>query len=215
VEHGRAGDDNPDTSGDDARDIVDVDTAVDFDGRVVADPIEQRPNRTNFGLAPRDESLSPEPRIDGHDQDEVDVGGDLLERANGRRGVQNDAGLCAQGLDGVDRAMEVRQHFDMHRDHAGARLGECVEVLVGIHDHQVNIQRNLRDSPNRFHDRRSDGDVRDEMAVHDVDVDQIGAAALGRADRVAKRGKVGCQDRGGDEHAHRLTSREIGSPGPI
>ena len=53
------------------------------------------------------------------------------------------------------------------------------------------------------------------MAVHDVDVNQIGAAALDRGDRVAERGEIGRQDRRRDQHAHRLTSSEIGSPGPI
>ena len=32
------------------------------------------------------------------------------------------------------------------------------------------------------------------MAVHDVDVDQVGAAALDRGDRVAERGEVGGED---------------------
>ena len=56
-----------------------------------------------------------------------------------------------------------------------------------------------------------------EVAVHDVDVDQIGAAALGQRDGVAQRGKIRRQQRRRDLDMpgwlHRLTSSEIGSPG--
>ena len=44
-------------------------------------------------------------------------------------------------------------------------------------------------------DRRPDGDVRHEVAVHDVDVNQVGAAALHGGDRLAERGEVGREDR--------------------
>jgi hypothetical protein len=53
------------------------------------------------------------------------------------------------------------------------------------------------------------------MAVHDVHVNEVGAAALDRANRVSERREIGREDRRSDEHAHRLTSSEIGSPGPI
>ena len=53
------------------------------------------------------------------------------------------------------------------------------------------------------------------MAVHHVDVNEVGAAALRRRDRLAERGEVGRQDGRGDLHGHRLTSIEIGSPGAI
>ena len=54
-----------------------------------------------------------------------------------------------------------------------------------------------------------------EVAVHHVDVNQVGAAALDGRDRVAERREIGGEDRRRDLHAHRLTSSEIGSPGAI
>ena len=53
------------------------------------------------------------------------------------------------------------------------------------------------------------------MAVHHVDVDEVGAAALDGRDRLAEGREVGREDRRRDLHAHRLTSIEIGSPGAI
>ena len=41
---------------------------------------------------------------------------------------------------------------------------------------------------------RTDGDVGDEVAVHDVDVDGCAAAALGRGNLVGQVGKVGGED---------------------
>ena len=53
------------------------------------------------------------------------------------------------------------------------------------------------------------------MAVHDVDVDEIGAAALHLRDGLAKRREVGSEDGRSDLNLHLLTSIEIGSPGAI
>ena len=90
----------------------------------------------------------------------------------------------------MNRPVKMRQHLDMHRDHGSARVGEGLDVAIRLHDHEVNVERKLRHVANRPHDRRSDSDVRDEMAVHHVDVNQIGASALGGCDRLAERGEV-------------------------
>src|SRR2546426_515450 len=58
-------------------------------------------------------------------------------------------------------------------------------------------------------------DVGPQMPVHPVHVDQTGAAALPGRYRGAERREIGGENRRGDEDAHRLTSSEIGSPGPI
>ena len=57
-----------------------------------------------------------------------------------------------------------------------------------------------------------------EVAVHHVDVNEIGAALFGGGDRRAERGKIGGKDRRRDADrfaAQRLTSSEIGSPAAI
>ena len=101
---------------------------------------------------------------------------------------------------------------DMYR---GAGPGERFDVAIGVADHQVHVERHLGDALERRDDRRADGDVRHEVPVHDVDVDQVGAAALDGGDRVAERREIRGQNRRRDEDAHRLTSSEIGSPGAI
>jgi hypothetical protein len=64
----------------------------------------------------------------------------------------------------------------------------------------------------RFDHQRTDREVRDEVTVHDVDMDQIGATGFGRSDRRPKRREVCGENRRRDSQTHRLTSSEIASP---
>ena len=55
----------------------------------------------------------------------------------------------------------------------------------------------------RLHHRRPEGDVGDEVAVHDVDVDGARAAALGGGDVLAEAREVGGEDRRREDHWRR------------
>ena len=214
AEDRRAGDDDARAGRDDAADVLVIDAAVDLRRAPrFAGAVEQRAHLPDLRLAARNERLAAEAGVHRHDEHEVDVAGDLLERDDRRRRVEDDARLDAERLDGVHGAMQMRQHFDVDRDHRRAGLGEGVDVAIGIGDHQVDVERHRRDPLERPDDRRADRDVRHEVAVHDVDVNQVGAAALDGRDRVAEGREVGREDRRRDQHAHRLTSIEIGSPG--
>src|SRR5207344_689023 len=96
-----------------------------------------------------------------------------------------------------------------------ARLRERTDVQIGILDHQVHVEWHAGDALERFHHRHADRDVGDEMTVHHVHVNQLRAATLRHRHRFTEIGEVGRQNGWRDAHAHRLTSREIGSPGPI
>ena len=116
--------------------------------------------------------------------------------------------------------MQVGQDLDVHGDHGGTRRGKRFDVPVRVGDHQVNIQRDLRDPLQRSDHRWADRDVRHEVAVHDVDMDQISAAPLHGGDRRSEGGEIGRQDGRRDLHRYlrtgqRLTSIEIASPGVI
>ena len=112
---------------------------------------------------------------------------DLLEGRHRRRWIEHDAGLRTELLDLRHRAMQMRQHLDVDRHHVGAGVDERLEVAIGLHDHQVHVERQRRGLAQRFHDRHADGDVRHEVSVHHVDVNLIGAAAR-RGRDFARRG---------------------------
>ena len=107
------------------------------------------------------------------------------------------------------------RHLHVHRQHVGAGFDEGRYVPDGICNHEVHVERNPGGAFHVSDDWRANGDVRHEMAVHDVDVNEIGTAPLGGGHGLAERGKISSQNRGGDADAHRLTSSEIGSPGEI
>src|ERR1017187_9785647 len=79
-------------------------------------------------------------------------------------------------------------------DQIGASLGEGGDEGVGVLDHQVAVERELGDRPQRLDHGRAEGDVGDEVAVHDVDVDDGAAATLGRGNLVGEVGEVRGED---------------------
>ena len=116
-------------------------------------------------------------------------------RVDRRAGIEHHARLLAQLADMLKRAMDMRPGFGMHRDAVGAGLGEGFQIGIHRRDHQMHVERLFGVGPKRLHHRRSDGDVGHEMAVHHIDMDEIGARRLDRLDLRAQPGKIGRQDR--------------------
>src|ERR1700730_2500902 len=71
--------------------------------------------------------------------------------------------------------------------------------MVGVLDHQVNIERQFGFFPNKADDRRAEGNVVDEMSVHNVAMDPVRACLFDLANFFAQTRKIGCQNRGSDE----------------
>ena len=180
-----------------------------------APAVEQLADSTHFRLAPRDKGLAAESGIDRHHEHVVEVADDLFERADGRRRIDRDAGQRSQLLDEMQRPMEVGQHLGMNRDPRRSGVDERLDVAIGVENHQVHVERNLGHLVDGLHDQRSERDVRHEMAVHDVQVQQVGATPFDLGDLRCQRGEIGREKRRRNQHAHRLTSIEIGSPGAI
>ena len=88
----------------------------------------------------------------------------------------------------------MRTGFHMHGDDIGAGLGEGLEIRVARRDHQMYVEHFLGVSAKRFHHVRPDGDVGDEMTVHDVEVDPVGSRRIDRADFLAQLAEVGCKN---------------------
>ena len=70
----------------------------------------------------------------------------------------------------------------MDRKPIGAGLGKGVEIGIDRRDHQMDIERLFGVRPERLHHHGADGDVGDKMAVHHIDMDDIGAGCLDRLD---------------------------------
>ena len=87
----------------------------------------------------------------------------------------------------------------MHGQIVGAGGGELTQEDIGIRNHQVNVEGKLGHFLQRFDDRWTDRQVRYEMAVHDVDVQQIGSASFDRGHFVGQTGKIGGENRRSDQ----------------
>ena len=101
----------------------------------------------------------------------------VLDERDGTRRVKHRTGLLTELANLRQRAMEVhcRRWLRLNEQMIGAGFGKIAEIALWFDDHQVHIERLGRRTAHRVHDRRAEGDVRHEPAIHDVDMNPIGA----------------------------------------
>jgi hypothetical protein len=151
---------------------------------------------SNFVQRIWNEFLTTEAGVDAHHQDVVDEVQDFREHLDGSRGIQNYAGLAAVRNDVVKGAIEVDAGFLMNRNPIGSGFGKLGNEKVRVFDHEVTIDRHLNDFTQPRDDRGTDGDVGNEVAVHNVDMEDC-AATFDRKLRIAAElREVGRKDRG-------------------
>ena len=66
--------------------------------------------------------------------------------------------------------------------------------MVRALDHEVHIERQSGELADRFYHRRSERNIVDEMAVHDVAVNPIGPRRFDRSEFVAQFRKISGED---------------------
>ena len=100
-------------------------------------------------------------------------------------------------------AVQVRRDLGVNGKPVGARAREVVEVLLRLDHHQVHVERQRGEPPDGLDDLRAEREVRNETAVHHVDVNQVGSARLAAGDLFREPRKVGAEDRRGNARFHR------------
>lgn len=95
----------------------------------------------------------------------------MFKRLQPRGRIQNHARPRTFALNQPQGPVQVRTGFLVDRDAVGARRDEHGRIPVRILDHQVDIQRQPRDAPHRFHHRNANREVGGEMTVHHVQVE--------------------------------------------
>ena len=113
-------------------------------------------------------------------------------------GVQGNAGSFSEGADLLYRPMKMRTGLGMDGDHIRARVGERLNVFLGLNDHQMNVDHAFGGGSDSFHHEGPDGDVRHESAVHNIDVDPVGPGLFDSFDFRGKATKIRRKDGGGD-----------------
>jgi hypothetical protein len=134
------------------------------------------------------------------DQHLVEVWHDLFQNGRGSRRVDGDADPLSQCLDALHGARQVVVAFPVDQERIGPGLRKLVDKKIGVRDHQVRLQRQMRRPPQRSDDRCSHGNVGHEMSIHHVHVDAIRAGTLSLGHLIAQVGEIGREDRRSELH---------------
>jgi hypothetical protein len=115
--------------------------------------------------------------------------------------VYNHSGLASVAGDQMKGAIEMDAGFLVDGDPIGAGFGKCGYELVRPFNHEVAIERDFRDFAKRSNDGGPDRDIRDEMTIHDVHVENGGSPFDSGLGFRAEASEVSRQD-GGSEFDH-------------
>jgi hypothetical protein len=99
-------------------------------------------------------------------------------------------------------SVEMDAGFLVNGNPIGAGFGERRYEFVGSFNHEMTIERDTANLSERGNDGRTDCEIGDEVAVHDVDVQNGRPALDGRLRFCAEAGKVS-RENGGSELNHR------------
>ena len=138
----------------------------------------------------REERLAPVTRVHRHHQNQVADSQRRLEQVLGGAGIERDTRLLPQFADPAQRAVEMRTGLDVDRDEIGARGGKRLHGCLCRLDHQVDVQRQTGMRAERPDDGGAEGQLRDEMPVHHIDVNEVGARGLHGPRLASQRGEV-------------------------
>ena len=79
-----------------------------------------------------------------------------------------------------------RLGFDVDRDRIGSGLEEARKVMVRPFDHEMHVERELGVFADGRDDRGPEGNVVDEMAIHDVAMNPIRSCSFDAMDFVTE-----------------------------
>jgi hypothetical protein len=117
-----------------------------------------------------EEGLTRPARVDRHDVENIDLFQKGDRRIECRLRIYGKPGPHPEIPRPFEHGPWVGCRLEVPHDRGRTGFGELFRLLLRLGDHQVTLQRQIRDPAKSLHDDRSDGDGRDEVAVHDVDV---------------------------------------------
>src|SRR3954463_44348 len=104
----------------------------------------------------------------------------------------------------------MRHRFLMNGDPVGTCIRKDGDELVGVLDHQVAVEWQVRDFSDRGHHWRTDRQVGHEVSVHDIEVHQCSASCFCSANLFRQSCEVGGKNGGG-----KLGQRGFADPGAL
>jgi hypothetical protein len=152
-----------------------MDATVNFDAEAELARLADSREQFNFLEGRVDKGLTTEAGVHAHDENVVDQGKNFIEGVDRCGRVYDHSGLASVRGDQMKGAIEMDAGFLVDRDPSSAGFRESGDEFVRPFNHEMTIEWDFRDFAKRGYDRRSDRDIRDEVAIHNVHVENGGS----------------------------------------
>lgn len=139
--------------------------------------------------------LSSKTGLYGHRQYYVDGVDEWLHVFYRRIRIQDDARLRSELSYTGEGSGDIVVRFHMDRDLVGSRSNKGFDMLVRVVEHEMNIEEKRRLRAEVFDDLRTESEVGNEVAVHDIDVQPLDPGRFGCIDSVDKTAMIGSEER--------------------
>jgi hypothetical protein len=133
----------------------------------------------DFGQRFVDEGLSPKSGVYGHDEERINLVEERLNVRNGCGWVDGETDLFSQGTNGPNQLCDAFAELDVNVHLIGAGFRKRFQENFRLGTHEMDVEEHFGQWTDGLHDGRAEGDVLDEMAVHDVEVQPVGRRSIG------------------------------------
>src|ERR1700722_14279438 len=124
----------------------------------------------------------------------MDHGQNLDQEVDPGSRVDDYRGFHVMLGDELQGAVQVAAGFVLHADPAGAGSRKLFDELIGILNHQMAVEWQVGYPAQRLDDRGSHSEVGNKVTIHDVDMDNRAAAALGGLNFRGQLREIGRED---------------------
>ena len=177
------------------------DAAVDFDVEVEAAASAPGGGLLDFWECFVDEGLAAEAWIDRHDEEEVDAVEERFDFVDDGGWVDGEADGFFEFANFPDEVVDFGgAEFDVDGHAVGAGFGERFEKNFRARAHEVDVEGNFGLVADDFDDLGAEGNVGDEMAVHDVEVNPVGLGFFDATRFGGEFAEVSSEQRGRNNH---------------
>src|SRR5437762_11833521 len=136
-----------------------------------------------------------------HHEHQIGLAKERHDRADGRLGVQREAGASSAGADPRQRAARVGDRLDVHREVRRAGLHVAIDPVVRPCDPGVHVGGPRRDAVEIGDHLGPECEIRPEMTVHHVDVYPVGPSLLAGLDGLGQTAEIRRKDGRSQLHA--------------
>jgi len=178
-----------------------MDAAVDFNAKAEAARLPDIREQRNFLQGRVDKGLTAEAGVHAHDKNMMNQWKNFIEGVDRCGRVYDHSGLASVRGDQMKGAIEMDAGFLVDRDPSSAGFRKCRYELVRPFNHEMAIERNFRDFAKRSYDGGPDRDIRDEVAIHHVHVEDACSSFDDGLRICAEANEVSRQD-GGSQFDH-------------